>query len=287
MADLQGRTIAFLESRRSTELASLIQRHQGVPYAAPCLREVHRPDAPELAEAVEHLCCDEVGIAVFLTGVGAATIFEAAQLHGRAAELLAALARKRVAVRGPKPVAVLHKFGVRYDLLAPPPHTSQTLLAAMTVWDLRGQQVVVQLYGAPNPEFLDGLAAYGAHVIPISPYAWDHPSDPGPVLRLIDDLVAGKVDLLAGTSASQVDNLFAIARTHGRETALLRALLHLPVAAQGAVCATAFERWGVPVRIIPPTGHMGALVLAIARYFQGQEEDTAAPALVGIARGRQ
>ena len=41
MADLRGRTIAFLEGRRAAELASLIERHHGVPLAAPSLRELH------------------------------------------------------------------------------------------------------------------------------------------------------------------------------------------------------------------------------------------------------
>src|SRR5437764_5250540 len=109
MADLGGRVVAFLEARRATEMASLITRHHGVPFSAPCLREVHRPDAPELATAVALLCGDDVEVAVFLTGVGTQTIIDAARLHGREAELLAALARKHVAVRGPKPTVVLRK----------------------------------------------------------------------------------------------------------------------------------------------------------------------------------
>ena len=123
MADLHGRVVAFLEARRAAELADLIARHHGTPLAAPCLREVHHPDAPELAEAVDRLCDDAVTVAIFLTGVGTATIVEAARLHGRTEELLAALATKRVAARGPKPVAVLRKAGVRIDLVAPPPNT--------------------------------------------------------------------------------------------------------------------------------------------------------------------
>jgi uroporphyrinogen-III synthase len=269
LADLHGRVVAFLEARRAPELADLITRHHGVPLSAPCLREVHQPDAPELVVAVGQLCSDDVHIAIFLTGVGTATIFEAARRQGREPELLAALARKRVVVRGPKPVAVLRKAGVRLDLLAPPPHTTQELLAALAAWDLRGQRVAVQLYGAPNPEFLDALTARGAEVITLSPYAWDRPVDAEPVLRLIDALRAGSVDVLAGTSASQVDNFFDIAREHGHETAVRQALQRIPVAAQGPVCAAAFERNGIPITITPPTGHMGALVLAIADHFEG------------------
>lgn len=280
MADLQGRVVAFLEARRAPELADLIVRHRGVPRAAPCLRELHRPDAPELLAAVERLCGD-VEIAIFLTGVGAATILEAARRLGREEDLRAALARQQVVARGPKPVAVLRKAGVRLDLVAPPPHTSQALVTALAGWELRGRRVAVQLYGAPNQEFLDALAARGAEVIPLSPYVWERPSDVRPVLALIDELVAGGIDVLLGTSGSQVDNFFDIAREQGRLAAVRAALAHIPVAAQGPICAAAFERWGVPVVIVPPTGHMGSLVLAVAAHFEAEAAGSV-PAALGV-----
>ena len=43
-----------LEGRRGVELADLIRRHNGVPLAAPCLREVHTPEQiPESRGRVE------------------------------------------------------------------------------------------------------------------------------------------------------------------------------------------------------------------------------------------
>lgn len=282
MADLQGRVIAFLEARRAAELADLIRRHRGVPYAAPCLHEVHRPEAAELGAAIQQLCRPEVGVALFLTGVGTQTILEAARRHNCELDLLAALAAKRVAARGPKPVAVLRKAGVRLDLAAPPPHTSRELLAALAAWDLRGQTVAVQLYGAPNPQLRAELEERGAEVVELQPYAWDRPADPGPVLDLIGALQAGRIDALLGTSAAQVDNLCAIAREQRQAEALTQALRRIPVAAQGPICAAAFERAGVPAAITPPHGHMGALVLAVAHHFA--QENVVAEA-TGAAQG--
>jgi uroporphyrinogen-III synthase len=181
---------------------------------------------------------------------------------------------------------VLRKAGVRIDLLAPPPHTTQELLPALEAWDLAGKRVAVQLYGGPAEAFLAGLAARGAEVVTLSPYDWDRPVDAGPVLRLIEALRAGRVDALLGSSASQVDNFFAIADEHGQATAVRGALARIPVAAQGPVCAAAFERAGVAVTLTPPTGHMGALVLALARHFdEAAAADAARPELVatGVA----
>src|SRR6266704_4841631 len=107
--DLRGKVVAFLEGRRTAELADLILRHNGVPLAAPCLREVHRPDAPELQRGVARLCDADLRVAIFLTGVGTATVFEAARRMGRADELRSRLANATVVVRGPKPTAVLRR----------------------------------------------------------------------------------------------------------------------------------------------------------------------------------
>lgn len=275
MADLQQRVVAFLESRRTEELSSLIARHQGVPLAAPCLREVHDPDAPALVAAVERLCDDGTDVAVFLTGVGAATLLEAARQRGRETDLRAVLQSARVAARGPKPTAVLRHAGVRIDLLAPLPHTTAALLAAMDAWDLAGQRVTVQLYGGEPTDFLAGLAARGAVVVTVAPYRWAPPLDEAPVLMLIDGLRAGRVDALIGTSAAQVDYLFGIAEAHGQTLALRQGLAGIVVAAQGPVCAAAFARHGVPVTLTPPTGHMGALVLALADHLAGRPRPTA------------
>lgn len=268
MADLRGRVVAFLEARRSAELADLIARHGGVPYPVPCLREAHRPDAAELGVAIERLLDDEVQVAIFLTGVGAATVLQAARLRGCEQALLQALARMRVAVRGPKPTAVLRRAGVRIDLAAPEPHTSHELLAALEAWELRGQTVAVQLHGGPAPELRAGLEQRGARVVELRPYVWERPADSAAVPRLVRDLEAGRVHALAVTSAAQVDNLFAMAREHGQASRLRRALGQVPVAAQGPVCAAALEREGIGVAITPAHGHMGALVVAIARYFE-------------------
>src|ERR1051326_2291610 len=54
-ADLRGKVVAFLEGRRSSELANLIERHHGVPLAAPCLREVHSPGAPQLQGSIQRV----------------------------------------------------------------------------------------------------------------------------------------------------------------------------------------------------------------------------------------
>jgi uroporphyrinogen-III synthase len=265
---LGGRVIACLEARNANELADLVTRHGGIPYPAPCLREVHEPDAAETQRAVHLICGDEIDIVVFLTGVGVQTIVEGARHLDREANLLDGLLNKRVAVRGPKAQNAVWRVGARVDMVAPEPFTSIALLEVMARgWDLRGLTVLVQCYGAPATDFTTGLEKSLATVIEVYPYRWERPLDEDAVVRMIEDLDAGWIDVLAVTSAAQVEYLFAIAHDRGFRTELERALAmpHLRIAAQGSVCASAFQRRGIEVDLMAPRASMGAMVVEIAR----------------------
>ncbi len=266
MADLQRRRVAFLEGRRTAELTDLVERHNGVPLAAPCLREVHSPDSPVLQDSIRRLLEADLHAAVFLTGVGAATVFDAARAMQRESHLRERLERATVVVRGPKPAAVLRKLGVRIDLTAPAPNTSAEVLSVLEPLGLNRKWVGVQLYGEPNPTLTRELVARGAHVIEVAPYAWERPVDPLPILRLLDALDRGEVDALLITSQAQIENLFAVARDAGRTPALAGVV----IGAQGPIAQAALRTRGLAADFVPEHGHMGALVLAAANHFATQ-----------------
>jgi uroporphyrinogen-III synthase len=266
MADLQQRVIAFLEGRRSAELADLIQRHNGSPLAAPCLREVHTPDAPVLQESLLEVLEADLGVAIFLTGVGTETVFEAARYAGREADLRRQLEHASVVVRGPKPAAVLRKLGVRVDLCAPAPHTTAEVLSVLQDVSLEGKTLAVQLYGEPNPALTQSLRARGAEVLELAPYVWHRPADPAPILLLLDALERRSVDALLITSQAQLDALFQVAAEAGRTPNLDG----VAIGAQGPVVESALARRGLRGDFAPEHGHMGALVLAAANHFATQ-----------------
>jgi uroporphyrinogen-III synthase len=266
MADLQRRVIGFLEGRRQAELADLIQRHNGVPLAAPCLREVHSPDSVVLQQSIAHVLDSKPNVVIFLTGIGASTVFDAARLMGREAELRFRLEAATVVVRGPKPAAVLRKLGVRIDVMAPPPNTTTEVLQVLRDTQLGGKTVVVQLFGEPNPVLSQQLAKRGATVLELAPYVWDRPVDPEPILQLLDALDRRRVDALLITSQAQVSNLFDVAHDAGRHVALNS----VAIGAQGPVAEAALQRHGLSAAFKPSHGHMGALVLAAAEYLSTQ-----------------
>ncbi|MBX5492586.1 MAG: uroporphyrinogen-III synthase [Chloroflexi bacterium] len=265
---LAGRTIAFLEARRSEELARLIRQRGGTPYVAPALREVPVDDPRPLDAWLAALADGRFDVVIFLTGVGCQALLERAVQRDRLDAVRAALARTRVVARGPKPVRVLREYGVRIDFVPPEPNTSNELLAGLASWDLTGKQVGLQLYGGPTPvldRLCAGLAALGAQLHPVAPYRWAGPTDERPLRALIADCVAGRIDALLILSSSQIHNLFAAAEAHDQAPALQRALNdpRMLVAAVGPVAAEAVAAHGVRVDLQPEHPKMGHLVAAL------------------------
>ena len=139
-ATLGGKVVAYVEARMQSEMGGLVQRHGGVPLAAPVLQEVYNTDTPEVAALIEDLCAGRVDVAVLQTGVGTNALFGAAEALGRKAEVLSALDGMTVVARSPKPAAVLRRNGVRIDLMPPEPFTSEDLIASASGMDLAGRE---------------------------------------------------------------------------------------------------------------------------------------------------
>ena len=269
-ASLNGKVIAYVEARMRSEMGSLIQRHGGVPYAAPVLQEIYLKDSPELHQLIDDICRGSVEVVVFLTGVGTQALVDIAASLGREDEFIASLNQRTIIARSPKPARILRQHKVHIDLMPPEPYTSEDLLAAVDEFDLKGRRVAVQAYGAPNNTLTLGLGKLGAQVSEFTVYNWGLPEDTAPVNQLIDDLAEKKIDALAFTSQPQVGNLLQIADQAGKERSL-RECLESPsvaVASVGPVCTRRLAEAGIRVDVEPDHPHMGNLVQALAEYFQ-------------------
>lgn len=268
VSSLRGKTIAVTEARRATELASLITKLGGVPYSAPAVREVPRRDQRPALDVLDCICRREVSVIIFLTGVGSRAFFGLAADAGKRETLLKALQGMFVAARGPKPIAVLREAGVRIDLVPKEP-TSEGLLSALADQELRGKVVAVQLYGEENPFLVEGLRARGATVLEIPLYEWALPEDQELLVRLIHDLIGGRIDVVAFTSSPQIKHLFAVAERLGLGDQLAGAIRDkVTVAVIGPVSRAALAEHGIVPQIEPEKGTMGALVHAIAANLE-------------------
>jgi uroporphyrinogen-III synthase len=266
---MNGKRIAILESRFSDHLAQLLRRQGAEVLQAPALSEVPDVDAARIAELVDALNAEPARLFVFQTGVGTRALFETTDASGRTASLLALLAQGRVAVRGPKPTAVLKGRGVRIDFSAADPFTTAELLAAIAGVDIAGGRVVVQRYGETNEELDHALAARGAAVIEIPTYRWALPEDTAPLERLIGALRAGELDAVVFTSASQVRNLLAVASKLSLPEPVTALLNRTMVASIGPVCSRALREAGVAVGLEAAPPKLGPLVAALNDGLRG------------------
>jgi uroporphyrinogen-III synthase len=270
---MQGKVIAILETRTGAHLGELIARRGGIPLLAPALAEV--PDIDPLA--LRALMCDwrtaPMQLVIFQTGVGTRALFQAADSLELGAELATRLAATTVVVRGPKPTGELNARGIRIDLRANSPFTTDDVLAAIAHLDLAGARVLVQRYGADNPGLRAALEARGAGVHEIATYRWSLPQDLAPLRTLLEALGERRVDAVVFTSAVQVQHLFQVALREGRGERLLPDLRHCRIASIGPVCTRALRGFGLQPDFEASPPKLGPLVAGLEVLLGGGRPD--------------
>ena len=261
--DFRGLRVLVLESRRSRELAALVSTYGGQPLVAPALREVPLESNSDAMAFADGLIAGTFDLVVLLTGVGTRALLAVVDHAGRRVEFVAALARTKVAVRGPKPTAVLRELQIQPWVAAPEPNTWRELLAALDAKagqaGLRGLRVAVQEYGAANPDLLQGLQSRGAHVIRVPVYRWALPEDIEPLRRAAQAVAGGELEVAIFTTATQVVHLLQVAATMNLEDAVRSGLSRLVVASIGPTTSQELREQGVSIDLEASHPKMGFL----------------------------
>ena len=165
-----GRTVLSFESRRSSEIAILIENSGGRAMVAPATREVQASDGADVARFVGALLEGRLDLVIFLTGVGTRALARAMEPFCAREAFVAALSKVPVLARGPKPVAALKELGVPVRWNVPEPNTWREILRVLdeNKVALAGKLVAVQEYGVPSKDLMQGLRERGAEVLAVS-----------------------------------------------------------------------------------------------------------------------
>jgi len=260
-----GRAVLVLESRRAKELGSIVESYGGRPIIAPSMREIpleSNTEALAFADAVLRL---EFDLIILLTGVGTRALLELVEtVRAQRDGFIAALKRIPIAVRGPKPTAVLRDVGVTPWLQAPEPNTWRELLTSLDQrseeMPLRARRVAVQEYGAPNPELLQALEERGALLTRVPIYQWALPEDVEPLRQACRSLVDGGIDVVLLTTATQVTHLLQVAGQMGLDEGVRAALGRVMVASIGPTTSETLRAEGIAIDMEPSHPKMGFLV---------------------------
>lgn len=258
----RGARVLSFESRRATEVATLITTFGGRPMIAPALREVPIEANADAVEFAQALVRGEFDVVVFLTGVGVRALISAVEPVCSRPELAAALARTKVVARGPKPLAVLRELQVPVWVAAPEPNTWRELMTALDAkadeFTVAGARIAVQEYGVSNPELLAALRARGADVTQVPVYQWALPEDLTPLENAVTALCDNAVEVVLVTSSVQIVHLWEVAgaRHHEVQQGLARAF----VASIGPTTSEELRRRGLTPQLEASHPKMGILV---------------------------
>ena len=258
--------VAALESRRSQEMARLIERYAGEPFVSPSMREVPVESNREAIDFAYRVMTGDISIVVFLTGVGLKHLMAAIERHVDCQRFLGALSDITTIVRGPKPAAELRELGITPTARVPEPNTWREVLKTIDESvQIANQNVGLQEYGKSNASLIAGLEARGAQVVRVRVYQWDLPVDCGPLEQNIQGIVNGQRDVLLLTSAHQVANLLRKADEMNLEDQLRQSLRHMIVGSIGPTTSEMLRQNDLPVDFEPEHSKMGHLVQAAAQ----------------------
>jgi len=263
---LVGLRVCSFESRKGSEMRTLIERQGGVVTIAPSMREVPLAENPAAFTFAERLLAGSIDVVILLTGVGTRALAEVLESKYSRDEFLAALQKCTVIVRGPKPAAVLREWKVRIDHQVPEPNTWRDLVALLDLKvPVAGRRVAVQEYGEPSTELYAALDERQAEVIRVPVYRWALPEDTGPLTAAVRGTIAHEFDVLMFTSAQQLRNVLAVSESAGMRDAWLSAARRCVIASIGPTASETLREAGLPADIEPEHPKMGHLVQATAR----------------------
>jgi uroporphyrinogen-III synthase len=263
-AGFAGLSVLSLESRRSREIAQLIENNGGRAIVAPSTREVLSSSHASELKFASLLLQDQLAVVIFMTGVGTRALAQAVEPMCSHSQFVAALNRTKVVARGPKPVAVLREFGVLVTRTVPEPNTWREILEVLDQNSeevpVQGRKVAVQEHGVPSPELYAGLRARGADVFPVHVYDWQLPENLAPLRAAVTALTEGQIDVILFTSSVQVHHLLRIAEETKQRELLVRAFDRVLVASIGPVTSETLREHGIAVDLEPSHPKMGLLV---------------------------
>jgi uroporphyrinogen-III synthase len=269
MADaLAGRRIVVPETRELDLFARMLEQHGAITIRCPMVAIADVPDAAPVEAWLRRFTAEPPDDLILMTGEGLGRLVGFARRAGLEQAFTAALGKVRKITRGPKPVRRLRELGLKPDLAVEPP-TTAGIISALSAENLAGRKVAIQLYpDNPNVELFDFLRGAGAKPDPVLCYGYGSQAEDRCVIEVIEELAAGRVDLIAFTSTPQVRRMQQVAKANQSEEALRQGLLRTRIAAVGPVVARAIEEAGGRVSIAPSDNfHMKPMVNEILAAF--------------------
>lgn len=281
---LKGKVVAVVRPlEQSKDLADAIESLGGTPYVAPLI-EVKPPSNPEaLHNMIRETVAGKIDVIVFMSRNGVLQALEAASKINLLESFKEALNRITVVSVGPKTKREMEKLGLASPIM-PEEYSSSGVVKLLQKRGLQGKTVALPRAQIVDETLRTALERLGANVVQAAAYEVTQASDKSQVKRFIEDLAAGKVDVVAFTSPSTVKSLISNARQFNLEKEITDRLQRVVVASIGSTTRKVLEDLGFQVQVMPSEYTVEALAKEIARHFQKNDEQTGIENLADLDR---
>ncbi len=270
----------------------MLSRQGAEVSSAAAINMIALPEDEELHSNTEGVIANPPDILVAHTGIGFRGWVAAAEGWGLSNQLIESLSKARVLARGPKVTEALRAAGL-HEEWSPKSESSQELLRYLLESGVAGARIAVQLHGAadawdPFPEFIGGLRAAGAEVVPIRVYRWKSTAIGGNFDQLVTGIARRQFDAVSFTSAPAAAAVLERSRDLNIEDQVIEAMrTDVHAMCVGPVTAQPLHRKGIPTSA-PERMRLGALARHIAEKLPvlGSANVTAAGHAIEIRGNR-
>ncbi|SFJ87151.1 uroporphyrinogen-III synthase [Bradyrhizobium sp. Gha] len=267
MADrLNGTRILILESREEAQFSKLLAEQGAEVVQCPMFTIRDAPDPAPVEAWIRRAIDKPFDDLVLMTGEGLRRIMKLARARALDQALIAALAKSRKFTRGPKPGKALREVGLDAQQTTEKP-TTEGVIEMLGKLDLNGRRLGLQLYPDKDHSALTGaIAAQGAEVDTVLPYAYDSKAADANIITAIDEMAEGRIDCIALTNLGQVRRLIDAAKGGGSEAKLRTGFERTLVASVGPAVSGELAAHGLRTDVSPVEDHyfMRPLISAMA-----------------------
>jgi uroporphyrinogen-III synthase len=272
--------VAITADRRGAELRQSLVRLGADVVWGPTMRAVSPEADSELIEETDRLLAADPDWFAVSTGSGLRSWLSAAHADGRGGAVEAMLRGTRTVARGAKSHGALRALGIE-PVFVSAKETMDDVCSWLGEHVTPRTRLGVQVHGGEVIGTLDRLRPSVSGVYPVSPYRWLLPEDMAPAEHVVREILSGRIDVLAQTSAPSARNLVRVADQMGVRDELVEVLRGpLCVAVVGSVTARAFEEIGVGVDVMPMRPRTADLLRMIAYWAQSRPQGAPASAEV-------
>lgn len=266
---LRGKVVAITRPRgQAEELAEIVAERGGIPYIAPTIEIGPVGDPSVIKEFADRIVAGWVDYVVFMSRNAVTYLLKALDELGLTGEVAKAFGRVKVVAVGPRTRKELEDRGLRVHF-TPSDYSSEGVVRLLQERGIRGKSIVLLRARSASRHLKRELEKGLAQVLEVPTYESSEPTDKTGVVKLMDDLLGGGIDLIVFTSSATAQNLFRIAgerRLSDKLGAWLRD--RVVVAAIGPATQRTLEELGVRAHVVPREYTVSAMVAAIEDYLK-------------------